>query len=147
MINSSDRLRANSQLAPGRRIYSSGREIALVLSPEGFLTLQAGDVVLWKPPVNEAATSLLVRGDGNLVLWRPGKVLWHTATTGHPNVQLVVQSDGNLVLYGPGGVLWKTDTVLPAKSAAKDTSRISRPRARGFPMVAKAVRWLKRRAA
>jgi len=44
--------------------------------------------------------SLIMQGDGNLVLYGPEGALWATSTVGVSNPRLVMQSDSNLVLYG-----------------------------------------------
>ncbi|WP_437604046.1 hypothetical protein WMF28_20925 [Sorangium sp. So ce590] len=58
--------------------------------------------------------TMVVQGDGNLVVYGAGgDVLW-AAGTGGKSVgtnHLVMQSDGNLVVYGPnGGVVWAAGT-------------------------------------
>ena len=54
---------------------------------------------------------LAMQGDGNLVLYQGGTVLWHTATNGKGGHSLQMQGDGNLVLYTASGYpLWHTWT-------------------------------------
>lgn len=68
--------------------------------------------------VNEAKTScdgrysLVMQGDGNLVLYRAGVALWNTQTVGRGGAALVMQNDGNLVMYqnGTGKAVWNTGT-------------------------------------
>ena len=57
-------------------------------------------------------STLVMQGDGNLVLYRTGgKVRWATSTDGQTITQAIMQGDGNFVMYGPGGVyLWDTAT-------------------------------------
>lgn len=55
--------------------------------------------------------ALVMQGDGNLVLYQSGRVLWHTATNGRGGQTAVMQPDGNFVVYSGGGVaLWSSGT-------------------------------------
>jgi hypothetical protein len=55
--------------------------------------------------------SLVMQGDGNLVLYGPSGALWHTNTHGHAGATAVFQGDGNLVVYGVWGQpLWHSGT-------------------------------------
>jgi hypothetical protein len=56
--------------------------------------------------------TLVMQGDGNLVLYRSGGVArWATGTNGQVVSQAIMQGDGNFVLYGPGGIyIWDTAT-------------------------------------
>jgi hypothetical protein len=49
------------------------------------------------------------QSDGNLVLYKSGRVLWATGTDGRGEI-LAMQADGNLVIYGGGRALWATNT-------------------------------------
>ncbi len=55
--------------------------------------------------------TLLMQGDGNLVLyWNGVGALWSTVTGGS-NITAKFQADGNLVLYTPGGSsIWQSGT-------------------------------------
>ena len=57
-------------------------------------------------------SSLVMQGDGNLVLYRSGGTArWATGTVGKVVSQAVMQGDGNFVMYGPGAVyIWDTAT-------------------------------------
>jgi hypothetical protein len=60
--------------------------------------LHPGDII-YSPDQN---TGLVLRADGNLVLFSGGDTLWSSDTTNDangPNYVLIAQSDGNLVLY------------------------------------------------
>lgn len=59
--------------------------------------------------------SLVMQGDGNLVLYRSGAgALWATGTTGKQAAFAVMQNDGNLVLYTPNGApVWASGTGTP----------------------------------
>ncbi|UYZ61416.1 N-acetylmuramoyl-L-alanine amidase [Hymenobacter weizhouensis] len=56
--------------------------------------------------------TLLMQGDGNLVLYQGSQALWHTHTWGRPHITAcVMQGDGNLVLYDNSGTPhWNTGT-------------------------------------
>ena len=43
--------------------------------------------------------SLVMQGDGNLVLYKQGRWIWQTATNGRGGQRAVMQPDGNFVLY------------------------------------------------
>lgn len=57
--------------------------------------------------------SLIMQGDGNLVLYAPGDAtpLWASNTYGNVGAYAVMQNDGNLVVYSSGNVaLWSSKT-------------------------------------
>jgi hypothetical protein len=55
--------------------------------------------------------TLIMQGDGNLVLYGPRGPRWATGTNGRTVAQAVMQGDGNLVMYGPGGeYIWDSAT-------------------------------------
>jgi hypothetical protein len=56
--------------------------------------------------------SLVLQGDGNLVLYRQSDMtpLWASQTNGRVVNEAVMQGDGNFVLYGPFGPVWATGT-------------------------------------
>lgn len=59
---------------------------------------------------NGAAT-LVMQGDGNLVLYGQTGVLWATWTQGNPGAFANLDMSGNLIIYGPGlSVLWQSAT-------------------------------------
>ena len=54
---------------------------------------------------------LILQGDGNLVLYHQGTVLWASMTVGKSISFLAMQPDGNLVLYNTSGApVWSTKT-------------------------------------
>jgi hypothetical protein len=63
------------------------------------------------------AAQLLMRYDGNLVLYRleDDYPVWNTNSVDHPQAYTVLQSDGNLVVYSPDGQtpLFNTGTFTP----------------------------------
>ncbi len=55
--------------------------------------------------------SLVMQGDGNLVLYGPFGAMWHTYTHGNNGASAVFQGDGNLVVYSAWGTpLWYSGT-------------------------------------
>ena len=60
----------------------------------------------------DGRSTLVMQGDGNLVLYRSGgKARWATGTEGQAVSQAIMQGDGNFVMYGPGGAyIWDTAT-------------------------------------
>jgi hypothetical protein len=56
--------------------------------------------------------TLVMQGDGNLVLYRHGgNARWATNTDGRIVSRAIMQGDGNFVMYGPGGAyIWDTAT-------------------------------------
>src|SRR5215813_943928 len=60
----------------------------------------------------DGRSTLVLQGDGNLVLYRSGgKARWATNTNGKTVSQAIMQGDGNFVMYGPGGAyIWDTAT-------------------------------------
>lgn len=54
---------------------------------------------------------MVLQGDGNLVIYSSGKVVWTTKTNGTNAKRLTLQGDGNLVLYKNGGQsVWASKT-------------------------------------
>jgi hypothetical protein len=67
--------------------------------------------------VNESISScnglytLVMQGDGNVVLYGPSGAVWHSQTHGTAGQVVVMQGDGNFVLYdGAGKAVWHTGT-------------------------------------
>lgn len=107
----------------------------LTIQDNGALTIIHNNIERWRsgtsnpPPgsnvlgvgeslsVGQSKTSLdrrftlVMQGDGNLVLYQGSQPLWHTQTPGTPATTCVMQTDGNLVLYGSNGVpYWSSGT-------------------------------------
>jgi hypothetical protein len=59
--------------------------------------------------------SLDMQGDGNLVLYGAGLVLWDSGTGGDVPDQAVMQSDGNLVIYRAERPVWSSGTEQTAR--------------------------------
>jgi hypothetical protein len=55
--------------------------------------------------------SLIMQGDGNLVLYQSGTALWASNTAGSAATEAIMQGDGNFVLYSSSGsAIWATGT-------------------------------------
>jgi hypothetical protein len=69
-------------------------------------------VVIGSITSQNGQSTLVMQGDGNLVLFRSGgKTRWATGTSDHTVSQAIMQGDGNFVMYGPGGAyIWDTGT-------------------------------------
>ena len=70
---------------------------------------------LWATGTNGRTTeSLVMQGDGNLVLYAPGgHPIWASGTDRHQGAFLAIQDDGNTVVYtSQGRALWDTKTRL-----------------------------------
>lgn len=90
--------------AAGGAVWANGAYDALLLSEE---TLRPGQYL----EASDRHHTLVMQGDGNLVLYGDKGALWSSNTVGHPNARAVMQGDGNLVVYGPDGqALWSTGT-------------------------------------
>jgi hypothetical protein len=61
---------------------------------------------------NDGRFTLVMQGDGNLVLYGPGgRARWASNTWGRPVDRATMQSDGNLVVSGPSlGTVWQSRT-------------------------------------
>ena len=71
-------------------------------------------ILLWSAGApGNTNTSLVMQGDGNLVIYSVShKVLWQTGTGGYTNSEVVMETNGNLVVWsGPiSQVLWESHT-------------------------------------
>ncbi|HSZ38527.1 MAG TPA: carbohydrate-binding protein [Trebonia sp.] len=55
--------------------------------------------------------TLIMQGDGNLVLYQGSTALWASGTVGSGADEAIMQGDGNLVVYtGSGTPVWASDT-------------------------------------
>lgn len=79
-------------------------------SSNGAKGLQGGQQIKPGERLRNGPYSLVLQGDGNLVLYGPSGALWaNYKFTSQPS-KLVMQGDGNLVLYGANGAYWSTKT-------------------------------------
>ncbi len=107
-----DGLAPGDVLTPGQFIRSSNGWVTLILQGDGNLVLYGPQGAL--RTWGQAANFAVMQEDGNFVLYGPGGALWDSVTYGHPGAFLLVQDDGNLVIYaGDGTPLWATNTFIP----------------------------------
>ncbi len=109
-------------LAPGDSIAAPGGRFSLV-NDDGTIVVRTAPNAFNSAPYDEvvvdgpSGASLVMQGDGNLVLYGPdGVAVYSTGTAGTAAARLIVQDDGNLVLYGPttDGFFVNYDTATPA---------------------------------
>lgn len=107
---------SNTYLAPGRSIRAcDGAPFRLVHQTDGNVVLydtNSGQP-LWHTHTNGRATgSLVMQGDGNLVLYSPGgRALWASGTNGTPGAFAFVHGDGNFSIHRPNlQPIWSTNT-------------------------------------
>jgi hypothetical protein len=100
--------------APIRPTYTPAPPAAVPTGPAAHGDdMQPGEVLspgLLLTSANGRYT-FVYQGDGNLVLYRPGRALWASGTDGRPLGVCIMQDDGNLVVYGSAGqALWASGT-------------------------------------
>jgi len=99
------------KLERGQSLTSRNAAYTLTLQDDGNLVLAARGHAVWATGTNgQNAERLEVQKDGNCVLYTPDKPIWHTDTKGAKDVRLIVQDDRNLVLYGFDGPAWASNT-------------------------------------
>jgi hypothetical protein len=106
-------LRSGEVLRPGESRTSCDGAVLFVHQTDGNVVLYFEGQALWSSNTwGQATDSLVMQGDGNLVLYAPGGVpLWSSDTWYFPGAQLAIQSDCNGVIYGPDSVArWATNT-------------------------------------
>lgn len=106
------RMDPGASLSRGQAVNSCDGRFRFVHQTDGNVVLYQGGTALWNTGTyNTSTTSLVMQGDGNLVLYGPGgSVHWASNTWGQPGASLAVQSDGNAVLYRANAAIWATNT-------------------------------------
>jgi hypothetical protein len=106
----SDRLNPNDRLLQGQFITSADGRFTLILQGDGNLVLyKPGGRPIWATGTSGPVTEAVMQQDGNFVLYTPQGPIWASNTQG--NNVLVAQNDGNLVMYnGAGGAVWASNT-------------------------------------
>ena len=80
--------------------------------PDVFATLPSGATLLPGESLVSAngRYTLDMQGDGNLVLYGAGLVLWDSGTVHEAGAYATLQGDGNFVIYRAGTALWSSVT-------------------------------------
>jgi hypothetical protein len=104
-------------LGHDQAVTSCDGRFRLVHQGDGNVVLYQGQQALWATGTDRRATETFeMQGDGNLVLYEPGrKAIWSSRSSGRPGSYLVVQDDGNAVVYLPNSTdprdaLWSSKT-------------------------------------
>lgn len=103
-------------MGPNEARNADNGRARLAFQDDGNLVLYTmtrdGWVARWASNTSgQPATTCVMQGDGNLVLYDSGgTALWASNTWGHPGASLVVQDDCNAVIYENGAPLWSTET-------------------------------------
>jgi len=105
-----------SNYAPVYRGWSThcdGRQYAEVYQPSGVKdTLLQGEIM--RPGQYLKSKNGVYRAvyqlDGNFVVYKISKALWHARTWGKKSDRLILQGDGNLVIYNVSKAVWNTKT-------------------------------------
>lgn len=110
-----DTLTAGKKLVRGESLTSTNAAYTLTLQDDGNLVLAARGKAIWASGTNgKDVVRAEVQADGNFVLYTADKPIWHTDTKGKKDVKLVLQDDRNLVLYAADGAAWSTKTATDA---------------------------------
>ncbi len=106
-----DTLNSGEKLEVGGSLTSNNGAYTLVLQGDGNLVLVAGGEPVWASgTAGKGAQRAELQGDGNFVLYAGDSAVWASDTAGNSGARLVVQDDRNLVLYGSDGAKWSSDT-------------------------------------
>ncbi len=105
----------DEQLLPGQVKASCNGRFQLIHQEDGNVVLYEladGLVARWATWTHgKVSSTLVMQGDGNLVLYGPTRALFNSRTAGRPGTIGFVQDDGNFVLYAPGNrAIWSTGT-------------------------------------
>jgi hypothetical protein len=99
-------------LYPGQSVSSCNGRAAFSLRADGNLVLSQGSLTLWASGSSGVPGSLVMQGDGHLVLYSPSLTpMWASGTNGQNGAQLFIQDDCNAVIYNTAGQpVWYTST-------------------------------------
>jgi hypothetical protein len=99
-----DALTNSQQLTAGKSISSNNGRYTLIMQGDGNLVLYSPSRAVWASNTDgKAGNRVIMQGDGNLVLYSPSRAVWASNTDGKGASALVLQDDGNLVIYKPNG--------------------------------------------
>ena len=95
-------------LLPGQTLVSCDGRYTMAMQHDGNLVIyDAGKPIWWTGTVNQAAAEVLLRADGNFVLYaRDATVLWQSASKTTNDVAAWLQGDGNFVIYDTVGPIF-----------------------------------------
>ena len=98
-------------------LTSSDGRYTLTLQRDGNLVLYrvSPRAPLWDSETDgDVATRATLQGDGNFVVYGPGRPLWDSETDGERIARAILQNDGNFVLYrSDRSAAWATGTNEP----------------------------------
>lgn len=102
-----DRLNSGQSLTSGQSLISPNRAFTLIMQGDGNLVIYRSGQAQWASSTSGAGNWVVMQGDGNLVIYTAaGKPLWDSKTAGKPGAHLRMQDDGNLVVYQGGTAVW-----------------------------------------
>lgn len=104
-------LTAGHRLVAGAALVSPNRFVTLMMQGDGNLVLHEGGRVEWNSRTSGRGNYLEMDAAGNVGVYTVARrVLWSTRTSGSTNL-LLVQNDGNLSVRRPtGAVVWNLGT-------------------------------------
>ncbi len=101
----SDTLSEGQTLATNGKLVSSDERFTLIVQGDGNLVLYGPSGPEWATGTGGASSRLVMQGDSNVVLYDGnGGARWATGGMTFRGAHLVLQSDGNLVVYDRAGV-------------------------------------------
>lgn len=104
-------LQAGQALKTNQSLTNCKGNVTLVMQGDGNLVVYGPPGALWSSnTAGTAGDSADMQGDGNFVVYAGSTPLWSSNTAGYPGAYLVVQDDGNVVVYLGSTALWSTGT-------------------------------------
>jgi hypothetical protein len=105
------RIDGGQRLNPGWQFQSPDRNYTMIMQGDGNLVLYNRTNAIWTTGTNRPGSEVEMQGDGNLVIYAPGHVAVWSTSTFKSNSALVAQNDRNFVIYAPGNIaVWSTGT-------------------------------------
>ena len=97
-------------LLAGQALVSCDGRYTMAMQGDGNLVIyETGKPIWWTGTVNQPAAQVLLRADGNFVLYaRDASVLWQSASKTANDVAAWLQGDGNFVIYDTVGPIFAT---------------------------------------
>lgn len=133
-----DRLRPDGWLAPGESLWSIDRLTEMAFQGDGNLVLYHEGTVIWASGTDTSrADGCVMQLDGNLVVYRGTLPIWASDTAGHSGAWLFVRH-GEAVIVAPEGEVLR---VFPESIFDKRTTPLPPPSSMSRPInVAKIVK-------